>query len=511
MFLIRRFAQMTRGGIAGFLTVVVLAGVAAFFWVARTINTAPAQCATCHPELTAMWKRSQGHPADRVTCHQCHAAHAEPPSSLNVGAFVRDQLIPEKYLGQDERIQGRCEGCHGDTRRSGTGRELAAAKSALREALGLAAHLDVEDRRIPLDPQGLAVKGRAVAAVPLLEASVRALRERGWRSAAKAAGIGENLEGLGDELAAMAQSLGAASLSEDLLVSRLGQPPPGVEGDAEPVDRDKVAAAHERITAAIQLAGAALGAVAAELPRTAATEAGSPVRIESASLRSLGDQSQPPAGPGTSDREPKDPESVTAAATAALASLGGATEGVPGLQYADLGVDADALGRVTERLGRISAAFALGGDAARARARAQQLLGTALAELPRAEAEDGLALEFALGANPAGASASVDLEALLTAAAAGFRERELAGERQKVIHVNHKLHLVSARDDLGKPLDLGCLSCHRSIAHDKRQVETNRPSMAGCFAGDCHRRDRNKDNCQRCHYQQLTEPGQQVL
>ena len=44
-----------------------------------------------------MWERSQGHPADKVGCYQCHAGHAEPPASINVGAVVRDQLIPEKY------------------------------------------------------------------------------------------------------------------------------------------------------------------------------------------------------------------------------------------------------------------------------------------------------------------------------------------------------------------------------------------------------------------------------
>ena len=68
--------------------------------------------------------------------------------------------------------------------------------------------------------------------------------------------------------------------------------------------------------------------------------------------------------------------------------------------------------------------------------------------------------------------------------------------------------LRAPRDPEGKPLGLGCLDCHRNIAHDKAQVETNRPTMRGCFVGECHRKDRNKDNCRRCHYQQLTEPGQ---
>ena len=203
-FFTERFAQMTKGGIAGFIACVLLGGVVVFFWFARYINTSPDQCATCHPQLTAMWKRSQGHPADQATCYECHAPHSEVPESLNVAGYVRDVLIPEKYLSSDERVQERCEGCH--------------------------------------------------------------------------------------------------------------------------------------------------------------------------------------------------------------------------------------------------------------------------AEIRQAETEKG-----------------------------------------KIIKVNHKVHIVTATDELGKPLSMECLDCHRNIAHDKAQVETNRPRMAGCFVGECHRKDRNKDNCRRCHYQQLIEPGQEVL
>ena len=203
-FFARRFAQMTKGGVAGLLAVVVFGGVGIFIWFTRTINTTPHQCATCHAEITAMWKRSQGHPADRVTCYECHAQHAEAPASANVFGLVRDQLIPEKYFSSDERVEARCEGCH---------------------------------------------------------------------------------------------------------------------------------------------------------PKT----------------------------------------------------------------------------------------------------------------------------------------------------------REAETEVKKVIKVNHKAHLVTAKDAEGKPLAMRCLACHRNVAHDKAQIETNRPTMAGCFAGQCHPKDRNKDNCRRCHYQQLAEPGQQVL
>jgi nitrate/TMAO reductase-like tetraheme cytochrome c subunit len=203
-FFTKRFAQMTKGGIAGFLTVLVFAGMAGFFWFARTIKTTPYECATCHPEITEMWKGSQGHPAAQVTCYECHAPHAAPPESANVPALVRDELIPPRYYSADELVEARCEGCH-----------------------------------------------------------------------------------------------------------------------------------------------------------------------------------------------PK--------------------------------------------------------------------------------------------------------------------MREAETEVKKVIKVNHKVHLVTAKDTQGKPLAMRCLDCHRNITHDKAQIETNRPTMEGCFAGQCHPKDRNKDNCRRCHYQQLAEPGQQVL
>jgi len=221
MFVTRRLAQMTWGGIAGFLAVVVLAGVVVFFWVARTVNTAPAQCATCHPELTAMWHRSQGHPADRVTCYECHAQHAEAPDSLNVGAFVRDQLIPEKYLSADERVQARCEGCHAEMRSSGTGRELVAAKYGLREALAAVSGLDAGGRRVALDRQALDLDGGAVQATVLLGAAVRSLRDAEWRSAARAAGLTEELSALGADLEGVSHAIETASVTEDLLAQRM--------------------------------------------------------------------------------------------------------------------------------------------------------------------------------------------------------------------------------------------------------------------------------------------------
>jgi hypothetical protein len=111
-FLLDRLLKMRLGGIFGFLAVAATAGVFAFFWMAHTVNTTPAQCATCHPELTDLWEQSRGHPADRVSCHECHAQHPTLPDSPNVLAYVRDTLVPEKYQSSVERVEARCLGCH---------------------------------------------------------------------------------------------------------------------------------------------------------------------------------------------------------------------------------------------------------------------------------------------------------------------------------------------------------------------------------------------------------------
>ena len=111
-FLLDRFLKMSLGGIFGFLAVVAAVGVVGFFWIAHTVNTSPSQCASCHPEITQLWQDSQGHPADQVSCYQCHAQHPTLPDSPNVFAYVRDTLIPEKYRSSVDRVQSRCMECH---------------------------------------------------------------------------------------------------------------------------------------------------------------------------------------------------------------------------------------------------------------------------------------------------------------------------------------------------------------------------------------------------------------
>lgn len=107
-----RFLAMNWSGRLGFLGLLLLLGVGGFVWVARTGNTAPSQCGSCHPEMTDLWRASLVHPSGEVTCHECHAAHPELPDSPNILGYLRDSFIPEKFLSSAERVGPRCLGCH---------------------------------------------------------------------------------------------------------------------------------------------------------------------------------------------------------------------------------------------------------------------------------------------------------------------------------------------------------------------------------------------------------------
>lgn len=111
-FIIDRIMNLSRLGIAMSLGVLVILGLVAFVLVARVVNTTPSQCASCHPEIAALWEKSRVHTPVNATCYQCHAAHAELPLSYNLPGYVRDLLIPEKYMAGAERIDGRCLTCH---------------------------------------------------------------------------------------------------------------------------------------------------------------------------------------------------------------------------------------------------------------------------------------------------------------------------------------------------------------------------------------------------------------
>lgn len=111
-FIVDRLKKMTLTGYALIFAVLAGAGLVAFVLVAKTVNTHPSQCASCHPEMTALFKESKSHPAERVSCYECHAAHPELPEGFNILGYVRDLFIPEKYLSAKERLEGQCLTCH---------------------------------------------------------------------------------------------------------------------------------------------------------------------------------------------------------------------------------------------------------------------------------------------------------------------------------------------------------------------------------------------------------------
>ncbi|MDW7709017.1 MAG: hypothetical protein SCH98_00980 [Deferrisomatales bacterium] len=486
MFVIKRLGQMTKGGIAGFLAVLALAGVAVFFWGARTINVTPAQCVTCHAELTEMWQRSQGHPAEKVTCHQCHAPHAALPESPNLIAFVRDQLIPEKYLATDERIAARCEECHGEVRASGTGLGAVQAKGALRSALSaaLAGAPEVRALVVPTGALGAedVVRGEALGA-----SAVRYLRDREWVGAAR--GVA------GDRWQAVLDSL-----REDLGAVAAVQVPAAPEAEA-------------RLAPALAELRGAAQALLADLPRGPLPPRGEELRIVSGVLRPLEAAEARPEDAVT----PVLPAPARALAEGVLFALSSVAEGLEaedGLPYDGVGLDGERVAALQRTLDEL-AQYLRDAEEAKLSAAAAGSLEAAVGWLPVVESEDGLRLELSVepvAPRPGEEGfVALDLVELVGAALDAFDELGRGLEERKVVQANHKVHLVAARDERGELLGLGCLDCHRSIAHDKNRLETNRATMAGCFAGQCHQADRNKDNCRRCHYQHLVEPGQEVL
>ncbi|PLX46538.1 MAG: hypothetical protein C0609_00435 [Deltaproteobacteria bacterium] len=109
-FIINRLKNMSKEGLLGFILLAVILGVAGFVTIARTVNTSPSQCATCHPDLVPLWASSQGHPSDKVTCYHCHTKDVEV--EINLLTYVRDLAIPERYSSDREHIEARCLGCH---------------------------------------------------------------------------------------------------------------------------------------------------------------------------------------------------------------------------------------------------------------------------------------------------------------------------------------------------------------------------------------------------------------
>ncbi|HSH68731.1 MAG TPA: hypothetical protein VK997_02350 [Deferrisomatales bacterium] len=607
--------KMTRGGIAGLIAVLAVAGVVVFFAAARWVNTSPSQCATCHPQLTAMWERSQGHPSDRVTCHECHAGHAEPPASLNVGAVVRDQVVPEKYLSADARVESRCEGCHDGMRGAGTGLDLIVGKERLKGVANRLADGALAGRDVLL-PSALVAGGGDVDGNTLLGNVVRKLRDDEWLAAFTADGGGavdgvreplafsgkslrwariseakvregvvarvrsrltlykgglgtlhrglasllallptdlpdgtEPAAGVADQargvLEDMSRGLKAADRARTALIRELGEMDGGIfdpdglakalrgvpralkggqwgaaregvvnaheilEGAGDGFDQDAVdARAQERggeLTRVLQakLTGLkeAFAAVLEDLPSDE-----KPAMAGRAELRGAVVQMGSPLEGALPAALPADPRTVVEAAATAVRSLGVSLAAASNLGWSDFSLREGHVTALAERFEALEKSFRAQERAAPDGPAVRRGLEQALRSLRAAEIADGLHLVF--GAVPTAPEGwlAVPLRQIVGQAVDALLVLEADLEKRSVIKVNHKVHF-QLRDDpaSGRAVELGCLDCHRNIAHDKAQLETFRPRMASCFVGGCHRKDRNKDNCRRCHYQQMSE------
>jgi len=66
---------------------------------------------------------------------------------------------------------------------------------------------------------------------------------------------------------------------------------------------------------------------------------------------------------------------------------------------------------------------------------------------------------------------------------------------RKLIKISHKIHLEDLKE---KNVELNCLDCHWTVAHDNGNPATNRPTMVGCFSPTCHPLE--KETCELCHF-----------
>lgn len=96
------------------LILLISAGYVTAFLV-RYSATSERVCRQCHPELSELLKKSNGHPWDQTSCYQCHSQEFKfAPEGWNVFQHFRDQLAPPEYLADDELTSQRCLECHLD-------------------------------------------------------------------------------------------------------------------------------------------------------------------------------------------------------------------------------------------------------------------------------------------------------------------------------------------------------------------------------------------------------------
>jgi len=97
------------------IVVLLLAGGGLSVYLVRYSATSDRVCLQCHPELIDLWKKSNGHPADSTSCHECHSPGRKIlPSDWNIGRHVRNQIAPSEYLADDFLTSQRCLDCHPD-------------------------------------------------------------------------------------------------------------------------------------------------------------------------------------------------------------------------------------------------------------------------------------------------------------------------------------------------------------------------------------------------------------
>ena len=96
------------------LTILIGSGSLVAYLV-RYSATSEQVCQLCHPELLALWKKSNGHPADQTQCFECHSqAHEILPKEWNIFRHVRDNFVPPEYLADDSMTSQRCIDCQED-------------------------------------------------------------------------------------------------------------------------------------------------------------------------------------------------------------------------------------------------------------------------------------------------------------------------------------------------------------------------------------------------------------
>lgn len=102
--------------IIGLIVLVIFIGMGSITaYLVRYSATNELVCRQCHPELSDLWKKSKGHPADQTRCYECHSRGFKfMPKGWNLLKHARDQIVPPEYLADDELTSQRCLDCHED-------------------------------------------------------------------------------------------------------------------------------------------------------------------------------------------------------------------------------------------------------------------------------------------------------------------------------------------------------------------------------------------------------------